>query len=120
MFKNYYLKSNQIKLKLFFILMLIYNFLIFELFEQNNQVQLVISDQVQYIENLDIIYEKKSIVPHLLKHNYVTDYFKFGYGDKRKQEVFERAKKCNCFHSTKDIMTGKLNSSKLNETNCKI
>lgn len=105
MFKEADLKPRQIKSFALYSVLFLYCFLVTAILEQNNNSHLVVSDQVHYYDNLDDIFKLKQVTPHLLKNNYVTDYFQFSHGDVRKREVYDRAKKCNCFHDTRDLLT---------------
>lgn len=71
-FRECNLKSNQIKLHPIFLIMVVYYFLIMSIIEQNNNSKLVVSEQVEYYENLNDIFRLKYVTPHFLKNNYVT------------------------------------------------
>lgn len=102
--KSVGMRPVQTKSLVLFVAIFLYYFLASAIINSSLRLDLVVSDQVAYYDNLDDIFRRKSVTPHLLKNNYVTDYFQFSHGDKRKQEVYNRAKNCNCFHDTRDLL----------------
>lgn len=65
-------RRQEIKSNLIFPILSFYFLMIIAIVEQNNNTNLIVCESVDYHDDIDEIYQRKEIIPHLIKNHYVT------------------------------------------------
>ena len=104
MFKEHNLSLKQKKGRFLLSFILIYHLILIFFVETAVNTQLVVRSPSQYIDTIDDLWANAERKPNFIKDHFSNDHFIHSHGNKKREEIFQRALKCSCVRDTNNML----------------